>query len=252
MPVLVVIPARLGSTRLPRKPLQPLGGVPLIIRVAERVQSHGLAQRLVIATDAEEVAGVVREAGFEVVLTRPEHRSGTDRVHEVSARPEFTGYGRILNVQGDEPFVSFAAMTGALAQLDKGFALGTAAIPVEASEARYPARVKVVTDQAGRALYFSRALIPHGGLANNRLAAAPQYWQHLGVYAYSADALARIARSAPSRLELAEGLEQLRALELGLAVGVELLDEPARPSVDTPGDLEEAEEYWNTTSEVPR
>jgi 3-deoxy-manno-octulosonate cytidylyltransferase (CMP-KDO synthetase) len=252
MPVLVVIPARLGSTRLPRKPLQPLGGVPLIVRVAERVQGHGLADRMVIATDADEVAAVVRQAGFEVVLTRAEHRTGTERVFEVASREEFAGYDRLLNVQGDEPFVTLAAMRGALAQLERGFDLGTAAIPVEAPEARYPARVKVVTDLAGRALYFSRSLIPHGGLAENRRADAPQYWQHLGVYAYRAEALARVARSAPTPLELAERLEQLRALELGLSIGVELLDEPARPSVDTPGDLEEAEEYWNLTTEVPQ
>src|SRR5262245_15382239 len=151
MPVLVVIPARLGSTRLPRKPLQPLGGVPLIVRVAERIHTHGVAHRVVVATDAEEIAEVVRSAGFEAVLTSPGHRSGTDRVHELSSRPEFAGFDEILNAQGDEPFVSAAALTGALARLRAGFDIGTAAIPVELADARYPSRVKVVMDLRGRA-----------------------------------------------------------------------------------------------------
>src|SRR4029453_2393978 len=101
MPVLVVIPARLGSTRLPRKPLQPLGGVPLIVRVAERIQEHGVADRLVVAPDAHEIAATVQAAGFEAVLSSTRHASGTDRVHEVSSRTEFAGYDEILNVQGD-------------------------------------------------------------------------------------------------------------------------------------------------------
>lgn len=252
MPVLVVIPARLGSTRLPRKPLQPLGGVPLIVRVVEQVHGHGIADRVVVATDAEEVAGVVREASFEAVLTQSSHHSGSDRVFEVCCRPEYADYDEILNVQGDEPFVSGAAMRGALRQLRKGFDLGTAAIPVEAADARYPARVKVVADRSGRALYFSRALIPHGGASGAWQGVRALYWQHVGVYAYGPEALGRIAAATPTPLEQVERLEQLRALELGLAIGVELLDEPARPAVDTPEDLLVAEEYWHITHEVTR
>ena len=251
MPVLVVIPARLGSTRLPRKPLQPLGGVPLIVRVAERIHSLGVAHRVVVATDAEEVAAVVGTAGFEAVLTSPGHRSGSDRVFEVSCRPEFAGFDEILNVQGDEPFVSCAAVSGALARLRAGFDLGTAAIPVELAEARYPSRVKVVMDLRGRALYFSRSLIPHGGLAGSQ-ADPPRYWQHVGVYAYGPAALRRFAESPATALERVERLEQLRALELGLSIGVELVDEPAAPQVDTPEDLLVAEEYWHVTQEATR
>lgn len=248
MPVLVVIPARLGSTRLPRKPLQPLGGVPLIIRVAERIRAHGIADRLVIATDADEIAAVVCSAGFEAVLTTPRHQSGTDRVQEVSARAEFAGYDEILNVQGDEPFVSAGAMRGSLAQVRKGFDLGTAAVPLAAADAADPSRVKVVSDVHGRALYFSRAAIPF--FRSDVRQPAESYWQHLGVYAYSRPALRRLSQSAPTPLEQAERLEQLRALELGLSIGVELLREPAGPAIDTLEDLREAEALWTVTHEV--
>src|SRR5438128_1257798 len=105
MPVLVVIPARLGSTRLRHKSLQPLGGVPLIVRVAERASGYGVADRLVVATDATSIAEVVRQAGFEAVLTSSKHPSGTDRIYEVVSRPEFARYDPILNVQGDTPFL---------------------------------------------------------------------------------------------------------------------------------------------------
>jgi 3-deoxy-manno-octulosonate cytidylyltransferase (CMP-KDO synthetase) len=246
MPVLVVIPARLGSTRLPRKPLQPLGGVPLIIRVAERIQAHGIADRLVIATDAPEIVSVAESAGFEALLTASGHRSGTDRVYEVSARAEFSECDEILNVQGDVPFVPSGALSGSLAQVRKGFDLGTAAVPLASEDAADPARVKVVTDQAGRALYFSRSVIP----ARCNGAGHQLYWQHLGVYAYTRPALRQLACAAPSRLELAESLEQLRALELGLSIGVELLREPAGPAVDTSEDLREAEALWTVTHEV--
>ena len=247
MPVLVVIPARLGSTRLPRKPLQPLGGVPLIVRVAERIRAHGVADRVVVATDAALIADVVQQAGFEARLSTGNHQSGTDRVHEISSRPEFAGFDQIVNVQGDAPFVSREAVQGALAQLRKGFDLGTAATPLDSDDAGDPSRVKVVVDPRGRALYFSRAPIPFGGNPGGA-----QYWQHLGIYAFRRPALRRLARSAPSRLELAEGLEQLRALELGLAIGVELLRESAGPAIDTPKDLTEAEELWTVTQEAGR
>ena len=249
MPVLVVIPARLGSTRLPRKPLQPLAGVPLIIRVAERVQAHGVADRLVVATDAEEIASVATAAGFEAVLTDRRHQSGTDRVHEVSRRPDFSSYDEIVNVQGDAPFVSAAAVFGALAQLRRGFELGTGAVPLDAASAAEPSRVKVVLDRRGRALYFSRAAIP---FSLDPPWGTGLYWQHLGLYAYRRETLSRLAESAPTQLERAEGLEQLRALELGLSIGVERLDEPALPAVDTAEDLREAEELWTVTQEATR
>ena len=240
MPVLVVIPARLGSTRLPQKPLQPLGGVPLIVRVAQRVLEYRIADRLVIATDAEAVVAAAQAAGLEARMTAAQHASGTDRVHELCFRGEFERYNEIVNVQGDTPFIPAEAVTGALTQLRKGFDLGTAAVPLAAG-ADDPSRVKVAMTSEGRALYFSRAAIPHG---------AARAWRHLGVYAYTRDALHRIATAPPSPLERTERLEQLRALELGLSIGVERLSEPAPPEIDTWEDLREAEHHWTVTQGV--
>jgi len=127
VPVLGVIPARLGSSRLPRKPLLPLGGEPLIVVVTRRIAELGMCDRLVVATDAREIADAVAEAGFEAVMTSPDHASGTARVAEVVAKPAFSNFNFILNVQGDEPFVAAAAVRGALACVEGGDPLGTAA-----------------------------------------------------------------------------------------------------------------------------
>ena len=238
MRVLGVIPARLGSTRLPHKPLQLLAGEPLVTRVAQRVAELGLVDELVVATDSQMVAQVVRSAGVPVVLTG-EHVSGTDRVAEVVARPEFGGFDAVVNVQGDEPLLDRAALEGALARVAAGDAIGTAAAPLDPALAADPARVKVVTDAAGRALYFSRAVIPH-----SRDGSPAELWQHVGVYVYGAGVLGRWVSLAPAPSELAEGLEQLRALHYGLSVGVARLPEPAAPGVDTPEDLRRAEALW--------
>lgn len=249
MPVLGVIPARLHSTRLPRKPLQALAGVPLVIRVAERVAALNLLDALVVATDAEEVADVVSKAGFRVVLTDAGHRSGTDRVAEVAARGEFAGFDVVANVQGDEPFLPSGALAGALARVGGGDEIGTAAAPLSAEYAHDPDRVKVVTDRRGRALYFSRAPIPYH--RDTAPGDRPVYWQHLGVYAFSRPALRRWSSLEPTELERAERLEQLRALEHGMSIGVACLGEPALPGVDTPDDLRRAEAHWHATPEVP-
>ena len=241
MPVLGVIPARLGSTRLPRKPLQPLGGVPLVVRVAERVRAHGVADRLVVATDSPEIEAVVRDAGFEAILTSHHHSSGTDRVYEAASRAEFTGFDEVLNVQGDSPFLPLTALAGALRQLRMGHDIGTAAAPLELSAVDDPSQVKVVIDPAGRALAFSRSAVP--GVAN---------WHHLGVYAYARPALERLAGAAPTPGELVHGLEQLRAMALRLSIGVAPVDEPGGPAVDTEADLRRAEVHWNHVHEVIR
>ncbi|PYO87850.1 MAG: 3-deoxy-manno-octulosonate cytidylyltransferase, partial [Gemmatimonadetes bacterium] len=155
MPVLGVIPARLGSSRLPRKPLLPLGGEPLIIVVTRRLAELGICDRLVVATDAKEIANVVQEAAFEAVMTSSDHATGTERVAEVVANQEFSSFNSILNVQGDEPFVAAAAVRGALACLEGGDPLGTAAGSLEPALVNDPSRVKVVVDTRGRAVYFS-------------------------------------------------------------------------------------------------
>jgi 3-deoxy-manno-octulosonate cytidylyltransferase (CMP-KDO synthetase) len=246
MRALAVIPARLGATRLPRKPLRLLAGLPLVVRVWQRVSETGVAERVVVATDSEEVASVVSEHGAEVVMTRASHPSGTDRVAEVAARSEFRDFGVIINVQGDEPFVSTQALAGAARLVsDSRFPLGTAAVLAPTDILLDPHVVKVVADDQGRAMYFSRAPIPF--LLNERDSETQRahVWQHIGVYAYTADALRRWVALPVNPLEQIERLEQLRPLAAGMAMGVALVDEPVRPGIDTEQDLERANEQWS-------
>ena len=244
MTTLAVIPARLGATRLPRKPLRLLGGAPLVVRVWERVRDLRVADRVVVATDSAEVADAVRAAGGDVAMTRDDHPSGTDRVAEVAARAEFGGASVVLNVQGDEPFVGAAALRGAMAMVAGGaFPLGTAAVPATVDVLDRPDVVKVVTADDGRALYFSRAPIPFG--RDGRDAAAPLALQHLGVYAYAPRALARWVALPEHPLERCERLEQLRPLAAGIAMGVSIVrDEPVARGIDTEADLEDANARW--------
>jgi 3-deoxy-manno-octulosonate cytidylyltransferase (CMP-KDO synthetase) len=242
MRVLGVIPARLGSTRLHQKPLQLLAGEPLVTRVIQRVRALGLVDELVVATDSQLIARVVEHVGVRAVLTRDSHLSGTDRVAEVAARPEFAGHDVVANVQGDEPFLSPAALAGAIDRVVQGDDVGTAAAPLEARYAGDPGRVKVVADASGRALYFSREAIPH---QRGPESSPPDlYWQHIGVYAYRREALDRWTRLPPAPCELAERLEQLRALYYGMQVGVARIEDPAEPGVDTAEDLRRAEMRW--------
>jgi 3-deoxy-manno-octulosonate cytidylyltransferase (CMP-KDO synthetase) len=220
-----------------------LAGEPLITRVIQRVQEHGLVDELVVATDSPMVAQVVERSSVRAVLTSRGHPTGTDRVAEIAARDEFAAFDTIVNVQGDEPFVAREALAGAIERVARGDDVGTAAAPLDPAVADDPARVKVVTDAGGRALYFSRAAIPHQrehGDPSPRL-----YWQHLGLYAYTSATLRRWAGLEPSPAELAERLEQLRALHHGLRIGVALLAEPVEPGVDTPDDLRRAEAHWH-------
>jgi 3-deoxy-manno-octulosonate cytidylyltransferase (CMP-KDO synthetase) len=243
MRVLGVIPARLGSTRLPNKPLQLLAGEPLITRVIQRVRQHDLTDELVVATDSPMVAEVAERSDVRAVLTNGTHLTGTDRVAEVADRPEFSGADVVVNVQGDEPFLSREALAGAIGRVRDGDDIGTAAAPLDPPLAPDPARVKVVTDAQGRALYFSRAVIPHRREPTDP--AAGLYWQHLGIYAYTRQALRRWVTAEPSPAELAERLEQLRALHCGLTIGVARLEQPAEPGVDTLDDLRRAEAHWH-------
>jgi 3-deoxy-manno-octulosonate cytidylyltransferase (CMP-KDO synthetase) len=245
IPTLGVIPARLGATRLPRKPLRLLAGVPLVVRVWQRVSSMGIADRCVIATDSAEVASVAREFGAEAVLTRADHASGTDRVAEVASHPEFRSYEAILNIQGDEPFVAKAAVRGAVECVTSGaFPLGTAAVLGDASILEQPHVVKVVAADDGRAMYFSRSAIPYLREQHDAPQLAGQIWQHVGVYAYRRDALARWVSLPPHPLELIERLEQLRPLAAGMAMGVARIDETLRGGIDTDEDLVRANADW--------
>jgi 3-deoxy-manno-octulosonate cytidylyltransferase (CMP-KDO synthetase) len=240
--VLGVIPARIGSERLPRKPLHPIAGRPLVEWVWRRASRLGLLDRIVIATDSDEVAAVVRGFGADVELTSPLHASGTDRVAEVAARPAFHAFGIIANIQGDEPFITAAQLGGAIERVRDGWDVGTVAAPLETLEAwRDPAVVKVVCGARGRALYFSRAPVPamrDREPSSAELAGAP-FLRHIGVYAYTRDALARWAALPAAPLEHTERLEQLRPLAAGLRIGVTLVDR-SDGGVDTSRDAERA------------
>ncbi|HXG45180.1 MAG TPA: 3-deoxy-manno-octulosonate cytidylyltransferase [Gemmatimonadales bacterium] len=242
MRTLGVIPARLGSTRIPNKPLQLLAGEPLVTRVIHRVRSLGLVDVLVVATDSSMVAQVAERSGVRAVLTDAGHRNGTERVAEVAERPEFREAELIANVQGDEPFLPGEALAGALRLVQAGFDIGTAAAPLVPEQAADPDRVKVVTDEKGRALYFSRAPIPWRREPGPEIAGL--YWQHVGVYVYHREALRRWVALPPSPAEQAERLEQLRPLHHGLSIGVARLDAPVPPGVDTEADLRRAEAHW--------
>ncbi len=239
--VLGVIPARLGSTRLPRKPLHPVAGRPLIEWVWRRAVASGVFDEIAIATDSSDVTAAAKEFGAAAVLTRAGHPSGTDRVAEVARRPEYRGYEVIVNVQGDEPFVRRDHLEAAAALVaGGGWDVGTVAAPIQsAGEWREPSVVKVVRGDDGRALYFSRAPVPHPRDAEPDFASGA-YLRHVGVYAYTRDALLRWVALPEGALERIEKLEQLRALAAGLRVGV-AVGEPAEGGVDTPADALRAE-----------
>lgn len=242
MPVLIVVPARVGSTRLPNKPLQPLGGAPLIHRVTQRALQVPEADRVVVATDSELVGEAVAGLGVDVIHTPSDLASGSDRVAAVAAMPGFASYGTVVNFQGDEPFMPVAAVSGAIQRVHGGDEIGTAAAPLDPAHRHDASLVKVVMDDAGRALYFSRSAIP--ALRDEADSGHARWWQHLGVYAYRRDVLLRIAAMRPGQLEQVERLEQLRALAAGISIGVALLDQPAPSGIDTPDDLAGAEARW--------
>ena len=248
MSILAVIPARLGATRLPRKPLRLLGGEPLVVRVWERVCAIGVAERVVVATDSREVADAVRRAGAECVLTRADHPSGTDRVAEVAARPEFAPFATIVNVQGDEPFVSADAVRAAAALVaERRFPLATAAAPAPPAILGDPNVVKLVAADDGRAMYFTRAPIPFLRDASDdgaRAARDARLRQHLGIYAYTPEALAAWVALPPHPLEEIERLEQLRPLAAGIPMGVATTDALPAGGIDTEDDLARANEEF--------
>jgi len=243
MAVIAVIPARYGSSRLPAKPLREIGGVPMVVRVWRSVCACPTIDRVVVATDHDQIAAVVRQAGGEVRMTSPDHQSGTDRVAEVARSLRAAIY---VNVQGDLPFVAAADLTALVAPMraEPGLAMATLATPlVESAEWSNPNIVKVVCDNRGNALYFSRAGIPfprEGGLPANAR-------RHLGVYAYRRGFLLKFASLPPGVLERIEMLEQLRALENGYAIRVASAAHPSL-EIDTPEDLAQAQEVARPTA----
>ena len=213
-----------------------------------------VADRCVIATDSEEVAQAARENGAEAVLTSPNHPSGTDRVAEVASHRDYAGYDTILNVQGDEPFISADAVRAALGMVEKAFSIGTAAVRAAPAVLSEPSVVKVVAADDGRALYFSRAAIPflrEPKDAQDAAALRDRVWQHLGVYAYTREALQRWVALPEHPLERIERLEQLRPLAAGWAIGVGVVEGPLRRGIDTEHDLAQANSEWTIFSGEP-
>jgi 3-deoxy-manno-octulosonate cytidylyltransferase (CMP-KDO synthetase) len=238
--VLGIVPARLASTRLPNKPLYPILGRPLIEWVWRRVETMRVLDHAVVATDSEEVAKVCLALGAPVEMTAAEHPSGTDRVAEVADRPRYAGYSYIANVQGDEPLLKESHLRSAIELVkDGGWQVGTCATPLMLDDARSdPSVVKIARASSGRALYFSRAPIPYvrdGKPAADQLEREP-FLRHIGIYAYTRDALHDWVALAPSPLERLEMLEQLRPLEAGLRIGVAIVG-AADSGVDTPADV---------------
>jgi 3-deoxy-manno-octulosonate cytidylyltransferase (CMP-KDO synthetase) len=255
----VVVPARFASTRLPGKPLLLLAGKPLLQHAWERA-SESSAARVLVATDDERIERVARGFGAEVVMTSSAHPNGTCRLAEVAERLALDPELPIVNLQGDEPQVPGALIDLVAAALVErpGAQLATLASPIRSAQELFnPNVVKVVQRADGSALYFSRAPIPwardafadstlacgaRGGFAApDVLPAAPRYLRHIGLYAYRAGVLARLATAAPAPSEEAESLEQLRALHIGLSIFVALSEQVPGHGVDTPEDLERLE-----------
>jgi len=246
--VLGIVPARLSSTRLPNKPLYPILGRPLIEWVWRRIAGMTVLDHAVVATDSEEVAAVCRALGAPVEMTSPDHASGTDRVAEVADRPEYRHYEYIANVQGDEPLLNESHLRSAIDLVrDGGWQVGTCATPLMTDLARTDASVvKVARAASGRALYFSRAPIPYKRdekPTGEELEHEP-FLRHIGIYAYTRDALRDWVALAPSQLERLELLEPLRPLEAGLRIGVAIVG-AADHGVDTPADAVRMEQALN-------
>ena len=249
MSFVVIIPARYASTRLPGKPLVDINGKPMVVHVLERARESG-AERIIVATDHEDVARAVEAAGGEVCMTRVDHQSGTERLAEVVEKCALGDDTIIVNIQGDEPMIPPAIVRQVaenLAQRDVGMA--TLAVPIHSAEEAFnPNAVKVVTDAQGYALYFSRATIPwdRDRFAQSRETIGDTFLRHIGIYGYRAGFIRRYVTWQPSQLEQIEMLEQLRVLWYGEKIHVAVAQTVPGTGVDTPEDLE------RVRAEMPR
>lgn len=232
---LIIIPARLNATRLPRKPLAMIGALPMIVHVWRRAVEAAIGP-VSVATDSHEIAEAVSMAGGFAILTRDDHQSGSDRVYEaLCALDPREKHDVIVNLQGDLPTIEPRFVSACAASLEYGADIATLAAPIEnAAEALNPNVVKVIgsplVDSLMNALYFTRALAPYG---------PGSLYHHIGVYAFRREALSRFVKLPPSPLEMRERLEQLRALEAGMSIHVSIVD-TVPLGVDTEADLSEA------------
>ena len=242
MSCVVLIPARLQSTRLPDKPLADIHGLPMVVRVAQRAAGSA-ATRVVVAADHARIVDACTAHGVAAVLTRQDHPSGSDRLAEACEQLGLDGDDAVVNVQGDEPLIA-TTMIDACAELLRrrpDCVMSTVAHAIDdPAEFANPHVVKVVLDHDGRALYFSRAPIPHwrDRSASNALPSSPAPLRHVGLYGYRAGFLRRFPHLPPAPLEQTEALEQLRVLWHGERIAVHVSSERPGPGVDTPADLE--------------
>ncbi|MBR1759551.1 MAG: 3-deoxy-manno-octulosonate cytidylyltransferase [Schwartzia sp.] len=244
MKILCVIPARYASTRLPGKPLKDVAGKPMICRVYDRAAQAKTLSGVVVATDDERILQAVEAHGGRAMMTARNHPTGTDRLAEVAAA--YPDIDLIINVQGDEPLIepSLIDELGRAFADDAGLKMATVMTPMEdEAERKNPNNVKVVTDKAGYALYFSRSLLPYP----RNDTGAPVY-KHIGIYAYRRDFLLAYAKMAPTPLERAESLEQLRALENGYKIRC-IATNARFVGVDTPEDLAKVNEIYQAMKE---
>ncbi len=239
----VIIPARYASTRFPGKPLADVRGKPMVVRVAQQARRSGAAEVL-IATDHAGIAQAAERHGFEAVMTRARHATGTDRLAEVARRRRYPPERIVVNVQGDEPFISPALIRAVALDLarQRDARIATACHPLRsAGEMRNPNIVKVALDSEGYALYFSRAPIPWARDAFARgirsLPAGLPVYRHIGIYAYRASFLRQYARLRPPAIERFEALEQLRARANGVRIHCAVTRAAPHAGVDTPADL---------------
>jgi len=239
----VVIPARYASSRLPAKPLLDIAGKPMVVRVAEQAHLSG-AEQVVIATDHQEIANVVQAHGFEAVMTREDHLSGTDRIAEVADRLGWQAQEIVVNVQGDEPLIEPSLIQQVASNL-QGHDQASIATVCHAIHDKTtmlnPNVVKVVSDAAGYAMYFSRAPIPYPRDAfaqNLDLPANMPVYRHIGIYAYRASFLQAYSKLDPAPIEQSEALEQLRAMWHGYKISVAITEKAPATGVDTQQDLD--------------
>ncbi len=239
-----IVPARMGSTRFPGKALAQIAGLPMVVHCALRARDSG-ATRVAVATDHEEIAAAVRSAGLEVVLTHADHETGTDRLAEAVRLLRLPAGEIVVNVQGDEPLMAPDVIRRVAERLAASTtcAMATACYPIhDRAHFESTTAVKVVLNQAGEALYFSRAPIPwpRDAFAGNVSSWPPGLpaWHHMGLYAYRVSFLEDFTRLSRSPLEDFEALEQLRALWHGYRIAVVTTDRAPAPGVDTPEDLE--------------
>jgi 3-deoxy-manno-octulosonate cytidylyltransferase (CMP-KDO synthetase) len=242
----VVIPARYASTRFPGKPLAELDGKPMVAHVVDRARESG-AEEVIVATDDERIADAVRSSGCTVAMTRADHATGTDRIAEVVKQRGWNDDTIVINAQGDEPLMPPEMISAVANKLDQfpDAAIATACHAIhEAAEFMDTNAVKVVFDQRGYALYFSRAPIPwpRDDFAADRSQLPPDFpaYRHIGIYAYRCSFLRAYAKLPPATLEKFESLEQLRALANGYRIVVSVAAQAPPPGIDTPDDLERA------------